>query len=75
MMMPRKQVNVSLDPEVFDRVKMKADAEGIAVAAWCRDAVLDALERVEEVDDVAEDSLFPAWLLALLSVVRTRSRV
>ena len=74
--MPRKQVNVSLSPEDYDRVEAAAWEDHVTVAAWCRAAVLDELYNLEsdDVEDDHPDSGIAAWFLTLLAMLRPSRR-
>ena len=49
--MPRKQINVSVDPEVYERIQAAAWDDHLTPAAWCRAAVLDALDNLDSGGD------------------------
>ena len=69
--MPRRQINVSLTPEDYERVEAAAWEDHVTVSAWCRDAVMDTLEGVDDPGDAgAEASLFAAWWLATMALIR-----
>ena len=73
--MPRRQINVSLTPEDYERVEAAAWEDHVTVSAWCRDAVMDALEGVEEGGDAGEEaSLFAAWWLATMALITAGHR-
>ena len=67
--MPRLQVNLSFTAEAFEVVKTAAESQEVSVAAFCRAAIMDAAQPIpEDVEAVAGG--FPAWLLALLALLR-----
>ena len=68
---PRHQVNISLSPEQHQLLKEAAEAEGITVARFVRNAALDAAQPLEGPDP---GTSFPAWLIALLTILRTGHR-
>ena len=75
--MPRKQINVSVDPEVYERIQAAAWDDHLTPAAWCRTAVLDALDSQDVGgDDVSgyPDSGIAAWFLTLLAMLRSPGR-
>ena len=74
--MPRRQVNVSLSPEDYERVEAAAWEDHVTVAAWCRTAALDALDNLEsgEVEGDHPDSGIAAWFLTLLAMLRSPGR-
>ena len=67
--MPRLQVNLSFTAEAFEVVKAAAESQEVSVTAFCRGAIMDAAEPLPE-DLEAENGGFPAWLLALLALLR-----
>ena len=72
--MPRKQINVSVDPEVYERIQAAAWEDHLTLAAWCRTAVLDALDNLESGGDDGgdhPDSGIAAWFLMLLAMLRS----
>ena len=79
--MPRKQVNVSLSPEDYERAAAAAWEDHVTVAAWCRSAVLDTLDN-DTLDNLEAgvvegdhpDSGIAAWFLTLLSMLRSPGR-
>ena len=71
--MPRKQINVSVDPEVYERIQAAAWEEHLTPAAWCRSAVLDALDNQDSVG-AYPDSGIAAWFLTLLAMLRSPGR-
>ena len=75
--MPRKQVNVSVDPEVYERIQAAAWDDHLTPAAWCRAAVLDALDNQDsggEDGDDHPDSGIATWFLMLLAMLRSPGR-
>ena len=75
--MPRKQINVSVDPEVYERIQAAAWDDHLTPAAWCRAAVLDALDNLEAGGDDGgdhPDSGIAAWFLTLLAMLRAPGR-
>ena len=69
--MPRLQVNLSFTAEAFEVVKAAAESQEVSVTAFCRGAIMDAAEPLPE--DL-EAGGFPAWLLALLALLRRTPR-
>ena len=67
--MPRLQVNLSFTAEAFEVVKTAAESQEVSVTAFCRAAIMDAAEPMPEGVE-AENGGFPAWLLALLALLR-----
>ena len=75
--MPRKQINVSVDPEVYERIQAAAWDDHLTPAAWCRAAVLDALDNLDSCGgDRGDhpDSGIAAWFLTLLAMLRSPGR-
>ena len=75
--MPRRQINVSVDPEVYERIQAAAWDDHLTPAAWCRTAVLDALDNLESGGgdgDDHPDSGIAAWFLTLLAMLRSPGR-
>ena len=75
--MPRKQINVSVDPEVYERIQAAAWDDHLTPAAWCRAAVLDALDNLDSGGDDGDahpDSGIAAWFLTLLAMLRSPGR-
>ena len=75
--MSRKQINVSVDPEVYERIQAAAWDDHLTPAAWCRAAVLDALDNQYSGDDDGgdhPDSGIAAWFLMLLAMLRSPGR-
>ena len=75
--MPRKQINVSVDPEVYERIQAAAWDDHLTPAAWCRTAVLDALDNLDSGGDDGDahpDSGIAAWFLTLLAMLRSPGR-
>ena len=75
--MPRKQINVSVDPEVYERIQAAAWDDHLTPAAWCRTAVLDALDNLEAGGGDGgdhPDSRIAAWFLTLLAMLRSPGR-
>ena len=75
--MPRKQVNVSLSPEDYERIQAAAWEDHLTPAAWCRAAVLDALDNLDSGGDDGDahpDSGIAAWFLTLLAMLRSSGR-
>ena len=68
--MPRKQINVSVDPKVYERIEAAAWEDHLTPAAWCRAAVLDALDNQDSVGERL-DSGIAAWFLTLLAMLRS----
>ena len=68
--MPRKQVNVSFSIEDFERLRNAAGDARVTPSAFCRDAVLDVLTDLDAEDSA--ESGFPAWLVAVLALLRPR---
>ena len=71
--MPRRQINVSVDPEVYERIQAAAWDDHLTPAAWCRAAVLDALDNLDSVGSYP-DSGIAAWFLTLLAMLRSPGR-
>ena len=71
--MPRKQINVSVDPEVYERIQAAAWDDHLTPAAWCRAAVLDALDNLDSGGEHL-DSGIAAWFLTLLAMLRSPGR-
>ena len=65
--MPRKQVNLSFTDSAYELVTAAAEAQGVTINQFCRTAIMDAAEPLPE--DL-ETGGFPAWLLALLTLLR-----
>ena len=75
--MPRKQINVSVDPEVYERIQAAAWDDHLTPAAWCRAAVLDALDNQDSCGGDGgdhPDSGIAAWFLTLLAMLRSPGR-
>ena len=72
--MPRKQINVSVDPEVYERIQAAAWEDHLRLAAWCRAAVLDALDNQDDSVVDHPDSGIAAWFLTLLAMLRAPGR-
>ena len=67
--MPRRQINLSFTEEAFEKVTAAADAQGLTINQFARATIMDAAEPIPE--DLEEDGGFlPAWLLALLALLR-----
>ena len=67
--MPRLQVNITFTAEAYETVKAAAESEGLTVTQFSRAAIMDAAQPLPE--DLEEDGGFlPAWLLALLALLR-----
>ena len=67
--MPRRQINLSFTEEAFEMVKTAADAQGLTINQFARAAIMDASAPVAE--DLEEGvGGFPAWVIALLSLLR-----
>ena len=64
-MTKRKQLNIGLDQEDYDRIKAAADEEHLTVTAYCRRAILDAVDPPELSESQGADGI-PAWLLSVL---------
>ena len=69
--MPRLQVNLSFTAEAFEVVKEAAESQEVSVTAFCRGAIMDAAEQ--PIPEDLETGGFPAWLLALLALLRRTS--
>ena len=67
--MPRLQVNLSFTAEAFEVVKTAAESQEVSVAAFCRAAIMDAAQPIPEGLET-EAGGFPAWLLAVLALLR-----
>ena len=67
--MPRKQVNLSFTDSAYELVTAAAAAQGVTITQFCRTAIMDAAEPLPE-DLEPEAGGFPAWLLALLALLR-----
>ena len=67
--MPRLQVNITFTAEAYELVKAAAESEGLTVTQFSRAAIMDAAQPMPE-DLEAEAGGFPAWLLALLALLR-----
>ena len=65
--MPRRQINLSFTEEAFEKVTAAADAQGLTINQFSRAAIMDAAQPLPE--DL-ETGGFPAWLLALLALLR-----
>ena len=77
--MPRKQINVSVDPEEYEAIKAEADALSLTVSRYCRDVLLDSLPGVDDMDEVddlddADASAVRAWVLATLALLHLTKR-
>ena len=66
--MPRLQVNLSFTAEAFEVVKAAAESQEVSVTAFCRAAIMDAAQQ--PIPEGLETVGFPAWLLALLALLR-----
>lgn len=64
-MAKRKQLNIGLDQEDYDRIKAAADEEHLTVTAYCRRAILYAVDLPELSESQGADGI-PAWLLSVL---------
>ena len=67
--MPRRQINLSFTEEAYEQVTAAADAQGLTINQFSRAAVMDAAQPIPE-DLEPEAGGFPAWLIALLSLLR-----
>ena len=75
--MPRKQINVSVDPEVYERIQAAAWDDHLTPAAWCRSAVLDALDNQDSGGEDGgddPDSGIATWFLTLLAMLGSPGR-
>ena len=68
--MPRLQVNLSFTPEAYEVVKAAAEAEGLSIVQFARTAIMDAAEPMPEGQDAESASLFAAWWLATMALIR-----
>ena len=67
--MTRRQINLSFTEEAFEKVTAAADAQGLTINQFSRDAIMEAAEPLPE--DLEEDGGFlPMWLLGLLALLR-----
>ena len=64
-MAKRKQLNIRLSPEDFEKVREPADAEKITITAYCRRSILDAMGPPEMPGPQAFQSI-PAWLIQVI---------
>ena len=64
--MPRKQLNISMTPEQYAAVQAAAAEEGVKVATYCRNAIL---EQAMPEPDLPDAVALPAWLLHFLLFV------
>ena len=70
--MPRKQLNIGITLSQYEAVRIAAQAEGVTITAYCRDAIMDRADPQPELQDLAA---LPAWLLHfLLFVTRGKAR-
>ena len=67
--MPRLQVNLSFTDSAYEVVKAAAESQGLTINQFCRAAIMDAAQPMPE-DVETEAGGFPAWLLALLALLR-----
>ena len=70
--MPRKQLNIGITLSQYEAVRIAAQAEGVTITAYCRDAIMEKAAPEPEIPDLAA---LPAWLLhLLLFVTRGKTR-
>ena len=70
--MPRKQLNIGITLSQYEAVRIAAQAEGVTITAYCRDAIMEKAAPEPEIPDLAA---LPAWLLHLvLFVTRGKTR-
>ena len=70
--MPRKQLNIGITLSQYEAVRIAAQAEGVTITAYCRDAIMEKAAPEPEIPDLAA---LPAWLLhLLLFVTRGKAR-
>ena len=67
----RKQLNIGLELEDYERLKAAAAEERITITAFARRSVLDALNPPEA--DFSGMPMVPAWLLHVLLFFSRRS--
>ena len=67
--MPRRQINLSFTEEAYEQVTAAADAQGLTINQFSRAAVMDAAQPIPEGLET-EAGEFPAWLLAVLALLR-----
>lgn len=64
-MAKRKQLNIGLAPEDFEKVREAAEAEKITITAYCRRAILESVEPPELPESQPFDGI-PAWLIHVM---------
>ena len=70
--MPRKQLNIGITLSQYEAVRIAAEAEGVTITAYCRDAIMDRADPQPDIPDLAT---LPAWLLHfLLFLTRGKTR-
>ena len=68
--MRSRQLNIRLSDDELELLKTAAEADGVTVTAFARNAALEAAQEPED----EPGSGFPHWLIALLYLVRSGHR-
>ena len=70
--MPRKQLNIGITLSQYEVVRIAAEAEGVTITAYCRDAIMEKAAPEPEIPDVTG---LPTWLIHfLLFISRGKTR-
>ena len=70
--MPRKQLNIGITLAQYEQVRIAAEAEGVTITAYCRDAIMEKAAPEPEIPDVTG---LPTWLIHfLLFISRGKTR-
>ena len=67
--MPRRQINLSFTEEAYEQLTAAADAQGLTINQFSRTGIMDAAQPIPEGLET-EAGEFPAWLLAILALLR-----